>query len=113
DTDDTIADVSLVHDSSCLTTVHLDYLTNPEMRQSVIIGDKGRIVLGIKGRYVVLQQGERTNPPDQHEGSFDQDYQIEIAAFVNTIQKKPWPGATAEDGIETLKIIDAAREMSK
>jgi len=113
DTDDTIADVSLVHDSSCLTTVHLDYLTNPEMRQSVIIGDKGRIVLGIKGRYVVLQQGERTNPPDQHEGSFDQDYQAEIAAFVNMAQKKAWPGATAEDGIETLKIIDAAREMSK
>src|SRR5215468_1655493 len=114
DSEDTIADVGLVHaESSCLTMVHLDYLTKPELRQTIIIGEKGRLVISITGRYVVFQQGDRSGAPERQQGSFDEDYMNESIAFIHMAQKKPWLGATAEDGIETLKIIDAAREMAK
>lgn len=109
-----ISDIILQHKQGCQSVIHLDYLTKPEMRQAVIIGDKGRLVVNLVSRYVALQRGDTGQPPEQQDGSFDEDYKTEIAAFVNSCQPytKPWPGAFAQDGIDTLNIIDAARKMA-
>jgi len=113
---DTIADICLTHYDSdmqhgCRSVVHLDYLTKSEMRDIVVVGDRGRIDASLFLRAVMLKQEERIHPADRQDGSSDDDYVNEMVAFVNTVQGNPWPGATAQNAVDTLKIIDKAREM--
>ncbi len=112
--EDTLADICLVHDGGCRSVIHLDYLTQPELRQSVIMGDEGRLVMSLTGRYGALQRSQFSSAPEKQDGDFAEDYQREMIAFVNTVvDGKPWPGATGEDGLAALRIIDAAKHMAK
>lgn len=112
--DDTVADICLTHESGCRSVVHLDYLTQPELRETQIFGDNGRrIGLSITERWILHGTDGVVQPPEYQAGFLDDDYHNEMAAFVNAVEGKPWPGATAEDGLATLKIIDTARKMAK
>ncbi len=107
--EDTISDIVLVHESGCRTVVHLDYVTQPEIREVLIQGNTGRLGISIASRYVALQRGESIFPVEMQKGDFDDDYQREMIAFVIAIDGKPWPGATGDDGLAALNIIEIAK----
>lgn len=111
DDPETIADVALLHRNGCRSVVHLDYLTNPELRETQIFGDNGRrLGISITERWILHGEEGVVQPPEYQSGSFDEDYQNEMIAFVNAIQGKPWPGATAQDGLAVLRVIEDAKK---
>ncbi len=95
-----IADIILQHENGCQTTVHLNYVGDPETREFLIVGNRGRARCDLVSEDMLL--------------GLNRSYVDEIKAFIDRINGKADPiGATGEDGLETLKLITAAMEMAK
>lgn len=91
--DDVVADLVLRHDNHHQTHVHLDYLAKHEVRHTLIVGEKENYEFSIKVE--------------------DKDYVDEMQAFIGLVNGKPVPeAATGEDGLEVLKLINAAQTMA-
>lgn len=87
------AQVFLRHENGCLSEIYLDYITDPEVRYGHIFRTDG-----VQCRYNKIVQ--------------DSDYVDEMQAFVDRVNGKKTLGATAEDGLETLKLINRAEELA-
>lgn len=113
---DDIADILLRHKASgAQTSIHLDYVTRPEHRGFSIAGEKGVIIANLPARSIVLLDTE-SNPRqvEQYQGSYDDDYLTEMAAFIARVggAKEQTLGCTAEEGIEVLKVCLKAKKMA-
>ena len=95
-----IADFLLIHDNGCRSSFHLDYVTPNEIREAWIVGDKERIGLELRNRNASLGTHAKG-----FGGSFDDDYFLEMKAFVDRIENKITPGATGGDGLAALDIL--------
>ena len=110
---DDSTDIWLRHDSGCISTIHLDYLTTPEDRGFQIAGESGVIVADLVGRRIK----KTTNIPGVHwidvkcGGSFDEDYVEEMQAFIDRLDGKETLGCSAEEGLEILKICLEVRKQ--
>lgn len=98
--DDTIADFVLQHEFGVRSSFHLDIVTPSDIREAWIVGNKDKIGLELINRHSSL--GKATT---SHGGSFDDDYVMEIKAFIDRVEGKDVPGATGVDGLETLKVL--------
>ncbi len=100
-----IADINLVHDNGAHSTIHLDYVTRPELRESIIVGSKGIIRVNfLASGWAIVDLGPSSRTVHQPEDSFDQSYITEMKAFLRRAERKPAFGATAKDGLAALKI---------
>lgn len=107
-----MADLVLAHENGAQSTIHLDYVTAPQVRSFCIVGTKGRIHADLVNRHAY-----RVSPDDWDESfhakdSFDENYIAEIQAFLRMAERKPAFGATGRDGLEVLKICDDARKLA-
>ena len=114
DKDDTIADIFLVHDNGCRTSIHLDYVTKPELRGFNIIGPKGSLIANLPGRNIV-HIGTDGTPKwgESYEGSYDNDYIEEMNAFIGRVNGEQTIGCSAQEAIDVLKICLEAKKGSK
>ncbi|HKD77565.1 MAG TPA: hypothetical protein VKB76_18820, partial [Ktedonobacterales bacterium] len=112
---ETIADICLTHDNGCRSTVHLDYVTHPEIRQTIIVGSDAQIIIDTINRCCWLRDkrgiyvDEINSPID----SWEENYYEEMAAFCDRLDGKPTIGATAKEALSVLSICLQAREMAK
>lgn len=111
---DDMADFVMVHESGCRTTVHLDYITEPERRDFLIVGTDGTIKGDIFGRTAGHdgKSGRRWQIWSGKIFNFDEDYKAEMCAFIERIQGKETLGATGADGLRTLEIALEVRRMA-
>jgi predicted dehydrogenase len=109
---DDISDILLTHDIGCRTTVHLDYVTRPELRFFTIIGDNGRISCDLVNRNGAVFGIER--PIDSYQGfdTWNENYVEEMQAFLDRIDGKETIGCTGEEGLEVLKICLEVRKQA-
>lgn len=115
DVSDSLVDIVLEHDSGCRSIIHLDYVTRPEIRATTIIGEKGQLTIDLAARWCCLidQSGQ---PPMQMRttDTWDSNYIDEMKGFLARINgHNDGIGATGEDGLATLKIIEAVKEKAK
>lgn len=97
-----IADFVLLHASGCRSSFHLDYVTPAEIREAWIAGSERNIGMELRNR--VISCGDRT--PRSFAGSWSEDYQTEMEAFVDRIEgKEHVPGATGWEGLVTLRVL--------
>lgn len=110
---DDIADILLEHESGARSTIHLDYVTRPEIRQTLIVGSEGQIVLDLVSRHAWLRDTDG-GILEHFQGvdSFDKNYVEEMQAFIDRIDGKDTLGATGEDGLAALQICLDARKMA-
>lgn len=103
---DFIADISIRHENRCLTSVHLDYVSRPEVRQFIICGTRGQIIVDLLARHAWLRDEDGT-PLEavKDDGSFDEDYLEEIKAFAGKDYSR---GCTGPEGVLTLSTCLAA-----
>lgn len=108
---DNLADIVLTHDNGCQSTIHLDYLTVPWIRQYVIVGTKASIVIDAHHRACWLRNSATMlDTGDYSHTSFDDDYKNEIESFIARCDGKETVGCTGAEGIEVLKVcLDAKR----
>lgn len=107
---DDISDFVLLHDGGCRSVVHLDYVTNPEIRATTIVGERGQITIDLVKRWscqlTVGEPLQQFNATD----SFDQNYIDEMKGFLSRCNgHKEIIGTTGEDGLATLKIIEEVK----
>lgn len=114
DEKETIADIALTHDNGCQTMVHLDYLTKPEVRQSLVVGDKGQVIMDLAHRQCWLRDSHENAPmgfagPD----TFDSNYLDEMESFIARIDGQETVGCTGAEGLAALKICLEAKRLAK
>lgn len=107
---DDMTDIILAH-SDARSHIHLDYVTKFEHRGFVICGENGNIRANLVERTVVLSTADNTSMW-VGKGSFDQDYKTEMQAFIDRIDGKETPGATAQEATDVLKICLGVRKQA-
>jgi predicted dehydrogenase len=107
-----IANITMRHlANGCWTTVHLDYLTEPQLRGFTIAGSKGTVHCELVAQEAYLH----SNDPGAYKfsDSYEANYIEEMQAFLDAIDGKPAPLlATAQDGLATLELILKAKELA-
>ena len=112
---DQIFDMCLLHEYGVPSTVHGDYVTDPEIRISKIIGDKGSITMDLANRtaWMTIQGQKWPTLFNDDNKSWDQDYRDEITTFIDLIDGKSVPhAATGQDGLHTLELILEAKRIA-
>lgn len=116
---DDIADLVLLHDNGCHTTVHLDYVTKPEIRTFRIVGNKGIIEANLvegsnrePGMILLasdldLRVREVFRPKD----TFSQNYHEEMKAFIDRLDGKETIGCTGAEAVAVLRICLEAKGL--
>jgi len=109
---DDMTDILLTHESGCRSHIHLDYLTNPELRISSIIGTEGKIVIDLKARQALKLHNDGIEDLIVCKDSFDENYIEEMQAFLDRIDEKETIGCSGGEGLEVLKICLEVRKQA-
>ncbi len=107
--DDRIADLVLKHGSGCQTTVHLDYVTAPEIRNFAIAGTRGNMHVDLVRRTAWINNVDHFF---KGRDSFNENYVEEMQAFLDRIDGAQTIGCTGEEGLAVLEICLVARKMA-
>lgn len=109
---DRVADLLLLHENGCQTSIHLDYVTHRESRYFNIVGTKGGITVDLVCRAGILNTSTEPHTVVKGADTFDENYITEMKAFLRRAEGHPAYGAKIEDGLAVLEICDAARTMA-
>lgn len=110
---DVMADICLLHgDNHAHSVVHLDYLTRPELRQSIIVGEDGQIIMDLVSRNAWLRdpRGDVVDHLQAHD-TYDMNYRQEMADFIGIIggsHKGIW--CTADEAIKVIQVCAKVKE---
>ena len=99
DTAHLLLGVSPDNHKKIIASVNMDFVRHDPIRMLTVIGDKGTISWNGK--------------KDGLEDDYDDSYKCEIKHLVECIMHDKQPIISIEDGLKTLKIIEAAKESSK
>lgn len=107
------AELVLEHASGAHSSIHLDYITRPRIRNSVIVGTKGSIMLDLDKRHATLlgPAGDFL-AEDQSAGDYASDYKFEMQSFLACIQGEDKPRCDGYDALSVVRQILSARKMS-
>ena len=110
---DKVADICIEHHSGAYSTVHLDYVTEPEIRQDIIVGDKATLIMDLVNRQAWLRNNKGTII-DHHEGndSWDSNYKDEMETFIARLDGQETVGCTGAEALEVLKICLKAKTLT-
>lgn len=106
-----IADLIVGYASGVQANIHLDYLSHQYRRGCAIVGDKGTLEwywkpplteIKFKGEYVMSCD---VSPDDM--------YRAELRHFLECIKGNEKPLVTAQDGLEVLRLVEAAKQSAK
>ena len=108
-----IADVTLLHEK-CRSTIHLDYLTEPEIRTFLVVGEKGNIAVDLPRFQLVIERKDGISSAYDFSDVEDWDavYQFEAIEFLRIAKGGYGPScaASGEDGLSVLEIcLDAMK----
>lgn len=109
-----MADIILQHhNSECVTTIHLDYLTEPECRGFRIVGEEGHIEVDLVNRTALLIPGNYPEIFFKGEDTYDDNYLSEAQAFLDRIDGLLYTiGCTAQEALDVVDICLTAKEMA-
>lgn len=108
-----LADLVLLHDNGCQSSIHLDYLTVPWIRQTIIVGADASIIIDIQARHAWLRSatGTMMDSEDDSGSSFDDDYRDEMETFIARLDGQETAGCAGREGLEVLKICLEAQKL--
>lgn len=109
---DDMSDILLNHKSGCRTTVHLDYITDPEIRTFKIIGDNGSISVNLKKRFAHLDGEALIRDGFFGKDTWNNNYIEEMQAFLDRIDGKETIGCTGAEALDVLKICLEVRRQA-
>lgn len=109
---DDLADILFEHTNGCRSTVHLDYLTKPEIRQGIIVGTDGTIIFDLVNRHAWLRDNGGIIEHFEGQDSWNDNYIEEMQAFLDRIDRKETLGCTAGEALKVLDICLTARKQA-
>jgi predicted dehydrogenase len=109
---DVLTDILIRHSANLQSVVHLDYLTEPEVRQTIIVGKKATIILDLVNHGAWLRDKDGDILEHTQSNGWDATYIDEMQAFIDRIDGKQTIGATAEDGLAALNVCLEVRKQA-
>lgn len=109
---DDIADIVLLHDNDRRSTVHLDYVSRLEYRNTRIVGRKGTIDIRLSPFRLAVLYTDNDAITVIPSDAWDDNYRAEMKAFLRRAEGKPAFGATGADGLAALEICMQARQLA-
>lgn len=109
--EDTV-DIVLHHtQSKCQSVVHLDYLTKPERRGFMIVGEDGAIEADLVNRNLFLKDSNgKVVELFQGRDSWDGNYLDEMRKFIDRLNGKETIGCTAAEALMVTHVCLEARK---
>lgn len=95
------------HESGTVSTIHLDYVTEPWVRDGLILGSNGYIKYDLERGWCDIDGQQSEIDPQV---AFDESYLLEIGAFISSIDGERSVGCT---GSEALSVLDICLEARK
>lgn len=109
---DDITDILLVHDNGCRTTIHLDYVTEPEERHFTIQCQGVRLKADLVNNVLAEISEAGTIDVENYPNTFDDNYIEEMKAFISLIDGKRTFACTGEEALKVLEICFKVREQA-
>jgi predicted dehydrogenase len=107
---------SMKHENGALSTIHMDYLTEPEKRGYKLVGSKGVIEVNLVARTVKVSNLLAGSNVLQMKDTWDGDYLLEMQHFLQACANgqinKDDPLASGLEGADTLDVILSVRSMA-
>jgi predicted dehydrogenase len=102
-----VIDVALQFAGGPIAAAHYDYVVKPGKREIEVFGDGGRIYYDTGMDTLDFCQGDEGQCEKVHvkPADYDNPYRDEIQNFLDAVDGKDAPVVTAQDGLETLKVI--------
>ena len=93
--------------------VHLDYVTQPEIRQFLIVGTGATIIVDLLHRIAWLRSANEVIM-DQFQGqdSWNENYIEEMDAFLKRCDGENTIGCSGTEGLEVLKVCLEVRKQA-
>lgn len=112
---DVLTDILVRHTASLQSVIHLDYLTKPEVRQTIIVGDKATIIIDLVSHNAWLRDADGVVDHIQNNDGWDQTYIAEMHSFIRMVEGKDDDldncGCTAEEALLALDVCRKVREQ--
>jgi predicted dehydrogenase len=110
---DDLTDIMFTHENGCRSTIHLDYLSKPQIRQTIIAGKKGQIIFDLVNHQGWLRDKDgNLLATSIASGGWDDTYIDEMKAFIDRMDGKETLGCSAEEGLEVLKVCLEVRKQA-
>lgn len=94
-------------------SLNMDFYRRDPTRNLTIIGTAGSIKWdGIKGIVSIFRPETDWNTLKTFENEINNSYEDQLLSFFNSIKEKKETLVTLDDGISTLKVIEAAKESN-
>lgn len=108
---DNMTDI-IIEQAGCLTSIHLDYVTEPEQRMFTIAGTDGLIEVDVFNNNLRMDVGGGSLKWF-HRLGYDEDYVAEAKAFIDMINFKQSPIAcTVAEANDVLEICLTVRKQA-
>lgn len=110
---DDMTDITVIHQpNGCQTTIHLDYLSDPEIRRFRIQGNLGIIEVDLVRFTADLYCAEPTESFRWKDHTWNDTYIEEMQAFLDRCDGKETIGCTGQEGLDILKICLEVRKQA-
>lgn len=108
------AEITLKHESGCLSHIHLDYITRPRQRGFECAGENGFLEVNLQTHTLKFFAANGDLLRDEiHAPPFNNyEYLEELKDFINAIEYKSAPRCPARDGVINLNHILSARKLA-
>jgi len=101
-----IADLVLLHDTGVQSSVHLDYLARPPVRQGAVGGEGGTLAWDLNARTLAWTDADgRTVEDRRFPGTWNDDYVAEMRHFLACLDRAASPRC---DGVAALAVLRTA-----
>ncbi len=110
-----VADLTLRFANTFTANVHLDFLQTKLHRSCKIMGDKGMLYLDLAEQTLDFYDKEGQKTPLSHLKDYDRNtmFIAELEDFLNTVAQNCDPTITGYDGLQAVRIVEAAKQSSK
>jgi predicted dehydrogenase len=107
-----VAEVIFRHGSGLLSTLHVDYLSRPPVRELEIGGADGRLLVDLNSRrFRQVDAGGAIVADIVLPGSYAEDYVAEMRDFIACIEGRAVPRCDGEEALAVLEQVVAARRL--
>lgn len=111
---DDLTDIILMHDGGCRTSIHLDYLGDPEIRKFTVMGTEGTLTGNLTTpRFVVKHRaGTAIMPVEYGTDTFDKNYITEAKEFLGLMEGKETIACTGDEALNVLEICQQVQKQA-
>lgn len=109
---DVLTDILIRHSANLQSVIHLDYLTEPEVRQTIIVGKRATIIMDLVSHNAWLRDKDGGILEHVQGDGWDQTYVEEMEAFLAQTRGEKTLGCTAEEALRVLHVCLEVRKQA-